>query len=81
MIDSSLQASIDALPTYIDRAILAEMLPRLEATHEQQLDLLRGLTEQLPAELPGKSGDFALSFDMEGNEEVTALFNQLIKWP
>lgn len=77
--DASLQLLIDALPPYVDRVVLNEILARLGAPPELERDLMRGLAENLPPDGPARS-DFAIGFHVKGDGELTALFNQLIRW-
>ena len=81
MSDAELQRYVDALPAYIDREVLAQILSRVGGSHDDKIGLLQGLIEELPTEGPGGSSDFAVGFRVAGNEELTTLFNHLIRRP
>lgn len=81
MFDADMQPYIDALPTYIDREVLAQILSRIGGSLDDKVGLLQDLIKDLPTEGPGAATDFNVEFRVPGNEELTSLFNHLIKRP
>ena len=79
MTDSSLQACIDALPSYIDRDVLAQILSRIPS-EDQVTELLRGLKDDMPSDGPGSARDFSVGFRVKGDKTLAALFDRLIIW-
>jgi len=71
---------IDALPAYVDRAVLALILARIDSSPSRVSELLQGLKELLPADGPHNMHDFSIGFRVEGDEVLSTLFDQLIKW-